>query len=81
LPAEDGANRRESHSKKTVLVGTSKTTLSVPRQCGTSDPRLIARYQSRNSRLRRQELLDLCCARHDVREIRSHLEELYGVDV
>ena len=29
--AEGGANRRNGHSKKTVLTGTSKMTLSIPR--------------------------------------------------
>ena len=43
---EGGANRRNGHSKKSVLTGTSKMTLSIPRdRAGTFDPKLIAKYQ------------------------------------
>ncbi|WP_287304608.1 transposase [Mesorhizobium sp.] len=41
-------NRWNGHSKKTVLTGTSKMQLSIPRdRAGTFDPKLIAKYQSR----------------------------------
>src|SRR5690606_23682115 len=40
-------NRRNGHSQ-TVLTGTSKMTLSIPRdRAGTFDPQLIAKYQRR----------------------------------
>lgn len=44
---EDGnVNRRNGHSKKTVLTGSSKMTLSIPRdRTGSFDPKLIAKYQ------------------------------------
>jgi putative transposase len=43
---EGGANRRNGHSQKTVWTGTSKMTLSIPRdRAGTFDPKLIARDQ------------------------------------
>src|SRR6185436_19402067 len=41
-------NHRNGYSKKSVLTGTSKMTLSVPRdRAGTFDPKLIAKYQRR----------------------------------
>jgi putative transposase len=40
------ANRRNGSSKKTVLTGTSKMTLTIPRD-RTFDPKLIAKYQRR----------------------------------
>lgn len=45
----DGAiNRRNGTSRKTMLTGTSKVTLDVPRdRAGTFDPKLIAKYQRR----------------------------------
>ncbi|TWA33157.1 mutator family transposase [Sinorhizobium medicae] len=44
------ANRRNGSSKKTVLTGTSKMTLTIPRdRAGTFDPKLIARYQRADS--------------------------------
>jgi putative transposase len=47
---DDNGNGKSSHrnrySKKSVLTGTSKMTLSVPRdRAGTFDPKLIAKYQ------------------------------------
>ena len=42
------SNRRNGSSKKSVLTGTSKMTLSIPRdRSGTFDPKLIAKYQRR----------------------------------
>ncbi|TIX80543.1 MAG: IS256 family transposase, partial [Mesorhizobium sp.] len=39
-------NRRNGVSKKSVLTGTSKMKLTIPRdRAGTFDPKLIARYQ------------------------------------
>jgi putative transposase len=49
--AVGNANRRNGHSKKSVLTGTSKMTLAIPRdRSGTFDPKLIAKYQLNQSR-------------------------------
>src|SRR6516162_1990012 len=46
--AEGKSNHRNGYSKKSVLTGTSKMTLAVPRdRAGTFDPKLIAKYQRR----------------------------------
>ncbi len=45
---EGKSNHRNGYSKKSVLTGSSKMTLSVPRdRAGTFDPKLIAKYQRR----------------------------------
>jgi transposase InsO family protein len=45
---EGKGNRRNGYSKKSMLTGSSKMTLSVPRdRSGTFDPKLIAKYQRR----------------------------------
>jgi putative transposase len=45
---EGGVNRRDGHSKKSVLTGTSRMTLSIPRdQAGMFDPKPIAKHQRR----------------------------------
>ena len=63
--AEGGANRRNGHSKKTVLTGTSKMTLSIPRdRAGTLRSEADRQIPAPLSRLRRQDHLDVC-ARHD----------------
>ena len=46
--AAGSGNRRNGRSFKTVLTGTSKVPLDIPRdRSGTFDPKLIAKYQRR----------------------------------
>jgi len=75
------ANRRNGHSRKSVLTGTSKMTLSIPRdRAGTFDPKLIAKYQRRFPDFD-DKIISMYARGMTVREIRGHLEELYGIDV
>ena len=77
---EGSANRRNGHSKKSVLTGTSKMTLSIPRdRAGTFDPKLIAKYQRRFPDFD-DKIISMYARGMSVREIRGHLEELYGID-
>ena len=79
--AEGNANRRNGSSQKTVLTGTSKVRLSIPRdRAGTFDPKLIAKYQRRFPDFD-DKIISMYARGMSVREIRGHLEELYGVDV
>ena len=79
--AEGNANRRNGYSKKSVLTGTSKMTLSIPRdRAGTFDPKLIAKYQRRFPDFD-DKIISMYARGMTVREIRGHLEELYGIDV
>ena len=74
-------NHRNGYSKKSVLTGTSKMTLSVPRdRAGTFDPKLIAKYQRRFPDFD-EKIISMYARGMTVREIRGHLEELYGIDV
>ena len=78
---EGGTNRRNGHSKKSVLTGTSKMTLSIPRdRAGTFDPKLIAKYQRQFPDFD-DKIISMYARGMSVREIRGHLEELYGIDV
>src|SRR5437016_1917867 len=75
------ANHRNGYSKKSVLTGTSKMTLSVPRdRAGTFDPKLIAKYQRRFPDFD-DKIISMYARGMTVREIRGHLEELYGIEV
>lgn len=79
--AEGAINRRNGSSKKTMLTGTSKVTLDVPRdRAGTFDPKLIAKYQRRFPDFD-DKIVSMYARGMTVREIRGHLEELYGIDV
>ncbi|MFJ5930649.1 IS256 family transposase [Sphingomonas sp. TX0543] len=79
--AAGAANRRNGSSKKTVLTGASKMTLDIPRdRAGTFDPKLIAKYQRRFPDFD-AKIISMYARGMTVREIRGHLEELYGIDV
>ncbi len=79
--SEGTANRRNGVSKKSVLTGTSKMTLSIPRdRSGTFDPKLIAKYQRRFPDFD-DKIISMYARGMSVREIRGHLEDLYGIDV
>jgi len=74
-------NHRNGYSKKTMLTGTSKMTLAIPRdRAGTFDPKLIAKYQRRFPDFD-DKVISMYARGMSVREIRGHLEELYGIDV
>ena len=78
---EGGGNRRNGSSKKTVLTGTSKLTIAVPRDReGSFDPQLIAKYQRRFPDFD-HKIISMYARGLSVREIRGHLEEIYGLDV
>jgi putative transposase len=78
---EGNVNRRNGSSKKTVLTGTSKLSLDIPRdRSGTFDPRLIAKYQRRFPDFD-GKIISMYARGMSVREIRGHLDELYGIEV
>ncbi len=75
------ANRRNGTSPKTVLTGTSKVRLAIPRdRAGTFDPQLIARYQRRFPDFD-DKIVSMYARGMSVRAIQGHLEELYGIEV
>jgi putative transposase len=80
--AEAGlGNHRNGSSKKTMLTGSSTLTLDIPRdRLGTFDPKLIAKYQRRFPDFD-DKIISMYARGMTVREIRGHLEELYGIDV
>lgn len=79
--ATGGGNRRNGTSSKTMLTGSSKVTLDIPRdRSGTFDPKLIAKYQRRFPDFD-DKIISMYARGMTVREIRGHLEELYGIDV
>jgi putative transposase len=74
-------NRRNGTSPKTVLTGTSKVRLDIPRdRAGTFDPQLIAKYQRRFPDFD-DKVVSMYARGMSTRAIRDHLEELYGIDV
>ncbi len=78
---KQSGNHRNGSSKKMLLTGTSKVTLDIPRdRSGTFDPQLIAKYQRRFPDFD-DRIISMYARGMTVREIRGHLEGLYGIDV
>ena len=76
-----GTNRRNGSSPKTLLTGSSKLELSIPRdRSGPFDPKLIAKYKRRLPEFD-DKIISMYARGMTVREIRGHLEGLYGIDV
>jgi putative transposase len=78
---EGDGNRRNGYGKKTVLTGTGKIALEIPRdRLSTFDPQLIAKYQRRFPGFD-EKIISMYARGMTVREIQGHLRELYGIDV
>ncbi len=74
-------NHRNGHSRKTVLTGTGKLELQVPRdRLSSFEPQLIAKYRRRFPEFD-DKVVSLYARGMTVREIQGHLRELYGIDV
>jgi putative transposase len=78
---ESDGNRRNGYGKKTVLTGTGKLALEIPRdRLSTFDPQLIAKYQRRFPGFD-DKIISMYARGMTIREIQGHLRELYGIDV
>jgi putative transposase len=78
---EADGNRRNGYGRKTVLTGTGKIALDVPRdRLSTFDPQLIAKYQRRFPGFD-EKIVSMYARGMSTREIQGHLRELYGLDV
>ena len=75
------ANSRNGYGGKTVLTGTGKLDLQVPRdRLSTFDPQLIAKYQRRFPGFD-DKIVSMYARGMSTREIQGHLRELYGLEV
>ena len=74
-------NHRNGSSPKTVLTDTGAVTVAIPRdRAGTFEPQLIPKHQRRLPGFD-EKVLALYARGLTVREMQSHLAELYGVEV
>ena len=79
--AEGRSNSRNGSGQKTVLTGTGKLDLQIPRDRQASfEPQLIAKYQRRFPGFD-EKIVSMCARGMSVREIQGHLRELYGIEV
>ena len=84
LESEDeagSANHRNGHNRKRVLTGTGSVELAVPRDReGRFEPQLIEKWARRLPGFD-AKVISLYARGMTTREIRAHVEELYGVTV
>jgi len=75
------ANGRNGYGAKSVLTGTGRLDLQVPRdRLATFDPQLIAKYQRRFPGFG-DKIVSMYARGMSTREIQGHLRELYGIEV
>ena len=74
-------NGRNGHGAKTVLTGTGRLDLQIPRdRLATFDPQLIAKYQRRFPGFD-DKIVSMYARGMSTREIQGHLCELYALEV
>ena len=77
----ESGNTRNGYGRKTVLTDTGKIDLEIPRdRLATFDPQLIAKYQRRFPGFD-EKIVSMYARGMSVREIQSHLRDLYGIEV
>ena len=77
----NGENSRNGVGRKTVITDSGAVELDVPRdRDGTFEPQLIKKGQRRLKGFD-DKLISLYARGLTVREIRGHLQEIYGIDV
>ena len=80
-PPAEALNRRNGKSEKTVRTGHGPVPIEVPRdRDGSFEPKLIPKH-SRQFAGFDDKIISMYARGMTVREIRGHLEEIYGVEV
>jgi putative transposase len=74
-------NARNGYSKKTVTTSTGQIEIDVPRdRQGEFESKLLPKYKGLDPTLERQ-ITSMYAKGMSVRDIKSHLEEIYGTDI
>jgi putative transposase len=80
-PPEGQANRRNGRSAKVLRTNQGNVQVEVPRdRDGTFEPQLVKKHQRHFDGFD-DKILSMYSRGMSVRDIRSHLEEIYGVEV
>ena len=75
------SNHRNGYSRKKVLTETAQLEIAIPRdRQGTFDPKPIAKYQRRFAGFD-DKIVSMYARGLTVREIQSHLLEIYGIEI
>jgi len=80
-PPETQSNRRNGHRKKVLRTDFGEVPVDVPRDReGSFEPQLVKRYQRAIPGFD-EKIISMYARGMSTREIRGHLEELYGIEV
>lgn len=80
-PPETQTNRRNGHRKKVLRTDFGEVPVEVPRdRDGSFEPQLVKRYQRAIPGFD-EKIISMYARGMSTREIRGHLEELYGIEV
>jgi len=79
---EDESNRRNGITSKTIKSGSGSFELDTPRdRAGTFEPQLVKKNQTKLTPEMDRKILSMFGLGMGYRDIKHHLEEMYGVEV
>lgn len=82
LEQNDSPNRKNGSTKKTVKTSIGQFELETPRdRNGSFEPQLVKKHQTKLTPEIDQKILGLFALGTSYRDIRLHIEELYGIEV
>jgi putative transposase len=82
LETSNSVNRRNGSSKKTIKTGSGAFELETPRdRAGTFEPQIVKKHQTRLTPEIDRKILSLFSHGMSYRDIRQHIEEMYGIEV
>jgi transposase-like protein len=82
LAAEESPNRKNGSMKKTVKGPTGSFELETPRdRAGTFEPQLVKKHQTHLTEDLERKIIALFALGNSYQDIRSHIEEMYGIGV
>lgn len=82
LEQESTPNRKNGYSQKTVKTSVGKFELDTPRDReGNFEPQLVKKNQTKLTAEIDQKILGLYALGNSYRDIRFHIEEIYGIEV
>lgn len=75
-------NSRNGYSPKTVETSLGKTTVSIPRDReGSFEPKIIQKHARKTTNELEDRIIAMYAQGMTTRDIHSHMQEIYGVDV
>ena len=82
LAEDDGPNRRNGHSAKTMKSPAGEFALNTPRdRAGSFEPQLVKKYQTHLTDELERKVLGLFALGNSYQDIRAHIAEMYDISL